>query len=61
MCTSGPLFLLDNLNFSDIIVTLDLQNRGTGIYQLVPRIEFGNELIKVDAILPGTIEVNISQ
>ncbi len=58
---SGPLFLLDNLNFSDIIVTLDLQNRGTGIYQLVPRIEFGNELIKVDAILPGTIEVNISQ
>ena len=58
---SGPLFLLDNLNFSDIIVTLDLQNRGTGIYQLVPRIEFGNELIKVDAIQPGTIEVNISQ
>ena len=58
---SGPLFLLDNLNFSDIIVTLDLQNRGTGIYQLVPRVEFGNEVIKVDAIQPGTIEVNISQ
>lgn len=58
---SGPLFLLDNLNFSDIIVTLDLQNRGTGIYQLVPRVEFGNEAIKVDAIQPGTIEVNISQ
>lgn len=58
---SGPLFLLDSLNFSDIIVTLDLQNRGTGIYQLVPRVEFGNEAIKVDAIQPGTIEVNISQ
>jgi YbbR domain-containing protein len=58
---SGPLYLLDELNLIDITVTLDLADHGVGTYQLVPQLTLMNEKIKVDAILPGTIEVTISQ
>ena len=58
---SGPLYLLEELNYSDIIVILDLTDRGPGTYQLVPRLELLNEKIKVDAILPGMIEVTITE
>lgn len=57
---SGPLYLLEELNYLDIIVILDLTERGPGTYQLVPRLELSNEKIKVDAILPGMIEVIIT-
>lgn len=56
---SGPLYLLEQYSFSDIIINLDLGGRGAGTYQLVPVMELLNEDIKVDAILPGTIEVII--
>jgi len=57
---SGPLYLLEELNYSDIIVILDLTDHGPGTYQLVPRLELLDEKIKVDAILPGMIEVVIT-
>jgi len=56
---SGPLYLLEGYTFSDIIINLDLIDRGPGTYQLVPVMERLSELLKVDAILPGTIEVII--
>lgn len=56
---SGPLYLLESYTFSDIIISLDLIDRGSGTYQLVPVMESLSELLKVDAILPGTIEVII--
>lgn len=58
---SGPLYLLDELVLSEILVTLDLEGREIGTYQLVPQVTLENSEIKVDAILPGTIEVTISQ
>lgn len=58
---SGPLYLLEQYSFSDIIINLDLGGRGAGTYQLVPVMELLNEDIKVDAILPGTIEVIIKK
>lgn len=56
---SGPLYLLEGYTFSDIIINLDLIDRGPGTYQLVPVMEMLSELLRVDAILPGTIEVII--
>jgi len=56
---SGPLYLLEGYTSSDIIITLDLIDRGPGTYQLVPVMEMLSEFLKVDAILPGTIEVII--
>jgi YbbR domain-containing protein len=56
---SGPLYLLESYTFSDIIITLDLLDRGPGTYQLVPVMKMLSEFLKVDAILPGTIEVII--
>jgi len=58
---SGPLYLLDELNYLDIIVILDLTDRGPGTYQLVPHLELLDEKIKIDAILPGMIEVTITE
>ena len=56
---SGPLYLLDELTLTDVVVSLDLTNYVPGTYQLVPEVSLANQLIKVDAILPGTIEVTI--
>jgi hypothetical protein len=53
------LYLLESYTFSDIIITLDLVDRGPGTYQFVPVMEMLSEFLKVDAILPGTIEVII--
>lgn len=58
---SGPIYLLDELTFDQIIVVLDLTDRVEGTYQLAPQVESLNDKIKVDAILPGTIEVTISR
>jgi YbbR domain-containing protein len=58
---SGPLDLLDQLDRSMITVIIDLSGRGVGTYQLAPEVLLENENIDVDAILPSTIEVIISQ
>lgn len=57
---SGPLYLLEGYKFSDIIIIVDLTDRGPGTYQLVPQLSMLNEEINVDAILPGTIEVVVT-
>jgi YbbR domain-containing protein len=58
---SGPLPLLDGLNLEDIFVLINLSDRGPGTYQLAPTVLLENNLISVDAILPSSIEVTISE
>lgn len=58
---SGPLPLLDELNLDLILVLLDLTDRGVGTYQLAPEVWLENNQISVDAILPSSIEVTITE
>jgi hypothetical protein len=53
--------LLDGLNLEDIFVLINLSDRGPGTYQLAPTVLLENNLISVDAILPSSIEVTISE
>jgi YbbR domain-containing protein len=57
---SGPLYLLEELEPATITVVIDLTDRGPGIYQLAPEVLLDNEEINVDAILPNTLEVTIT-
>jgi YbbR domain-containing protein len=54
---SGPLPLLDRIKPGDIRVIIDLQNVTTGKYQLVPRVELTISDLRVESVLPGSIEV----
>ncbi|MDY6847273.1 MAG: CdaR family protein [Chloroflexota bacterium] len=57
---SGPIDLLDNLSLESLVVIINLEDRDPGTYTLAPEIQLENEEINVDAILPNTIEVIIS-
>lgn len=54
---SGPMNLLEELTADNIRVTLDLSNRSPGTYQLSPEIFLNDDQLRLDSILPGTIEV----
>lgn len=54
---SGPMNLLEELTADNIRVTLDLTNRSPGTYQLSPDILLNDDELRLDSILPGTIEV----
>ena len=54
---SGPMNLLEELTADNIRVTLDLRNRSPGTYQLSPEIFLNDDQLRLDSILPGTIEV----
>lgn len=58
---SGPVNLLEQLSPSTLVVILDLENRDPGTYTLAPEVRLDNEEINVDAILPNTIEVTITE
>jgi YbbR domain-containing protein len=58
---SGPLPLLDELDLTKILVLIDLTDRGPGTYQLAPEVMLENNQIKVDVILPSSVEVTISE
>jgi len=57
---SGPLNALDSLDPAMLTVMIDLADRGPGTYQLAPQVLLENEDITVDAILPSTLEVTIT-
>jgi YbbR domain-containing protein len=57
---SGPIPILDALTPADITVVINLSDRGPGTYTLAPVIQIENAEINVDAILPNTIEVTVS-
>jgi YbbR domain-containing protein len=56
---SGPLYLLDKLSASQVRVYIDLTGRTAGTYQLFPTVVLDNKDIRVESLLPGTIEVII--
>jgi len=58
---SGPLYLLEQLNVANIRVTVDLQGKTAGTYQLTPSVDLGYEDLELDSILPATIEVVLSR
>jgi YbbR domain-containing protein len=58
---SGPLPLLDTLTQDRITVSVDLTGQGPGTYQLVPRVELPSTDLKLESVLPGSIEVTITQ
>jgi len=58
---SGPLNLLEGLDPATLVVTIDLADRGPGTYQLAPEVLLEVEDITVDAILPNTLEVTITE
>ncbi|KUK97935.1 MAG: hypothetical protein XE06_0251 [Anaerolineaceae bacterium 46_22] len=57
---SGPIDLLDDLSLENLVVIINLEDREPGTYTLAPEIQLENGDINVDAILPNTIEVTIS-
>jgi YbbR domain-containing protein len=56
---SGPLPLLDSLAISDVVVQVDLTGLAPGTYQLTPKVTIAGYTLKVESILPGTVEVTI--
>ena len=57
---SGPLPLLETLSSQQVLVVLDLTELEEGTHQLTPDIEILVSDITVESILPGTVEVIIS-
>lgn len=58
---SGPVDLLERLSPSTLVVIINLEDREPGTYTLAPVVQLENEEINVDAILPNTIEVTITE
>lgn len=57
---SGPLPVLDRLSSRDIRVVLDLSGLTAGTYQLKPDLQFSDPDLRVESILPGSVQVTIS-
>lgn len=57
---NGPLPVLDNLAADDVRVVLDLGNLAQGTHQLTPNVIAASPQIRVQSILPDTIEVTIT-
>ncbi|MEA4812488.1 MAG: CdaR family protein [Anaerolineaceae bacterium] len=58
---SGPIYILNQLIQRDLEVTIDLEGKTAGTYQLAPQIKLPDNKIKIDSTLPGTLEVVISK
>jgi YbbR domain-containing protein len=54
---SGPVPLLDRLKPEDISVVIDLTNVVSGTYQFAPRVTVSVPELRVESILPSSIEV----
>jgi YbbR domain-containing protein len=57
---SGPIPLLDTLKASDVRVFVDMTDDPVGTYQRTPQVEIKIPEIRVQSILPGSIEVIIT-
>ena len=58
---SGPLPVLDTLRADNLRVTVDMTDAKVGTYQRTPKVELAVGEVRVDSILPGTVEITISQ
>jgi YbbR domain-containing protein len=56
---SGPLPVLDAMTAADLLVIIDLTGVTTGTYQMVPRVDLQGADVRVESILPGSIEVTV--
>ena len=56
---SGPLPVLDRMSAQDVHAVIDVSSLGAGTYQLTPRIELNSQELRVESIIPGTVEVVI--
>ncbi len=56
---SGPLPLLDSLTKDDVRVIVEMDGESFGTYQRMPRVEIRINELRVESILPGTVEVTI--
>jgi YbbR domain-containing protein len=56
---SGPLPILDRLQSNQLRVILDMNGKDSGIYQLVPKVDLKGLELRVESILPGSIEVTV--
>jgi YbbR domain-containing protein len=57
---SGPIPLLDTLKASDVRVYVDMTDDPEGTFQRTPQVEIKIPEIRVQSILPGSIEVIIT-
>jgi len=57
---SGPVPVLNTLKPSDIRVIVDLTGLDVGAYQLSPEVDFLPPQVKIESILPATVEVSVS-
>jgi hypothetical protein len=58
---SGPMPLLDALNPSDVQIVLDLADTSkAGTYQLIPKSVIKINDLRIESIVPGTIEVDLT-
>ncbi len=57
---SGPLPVLDQLTAQNIRVTVDVTGQAVGTYQLSPHIELLDGELKVELVLPSTVEVTVA-
>jgi hypothetical protein len=56
---SGPVLELDALNPADVRVVVDVTGLEPGVYPLEPQVNLLSALIRVEAVLPETLEVTI--
>jgi len=56
---SGPLPLLEQLTSAAVQVTINLNEMEPGTYQITPTVTKDSEEIRIDSVLPATIEVVI--
>jgi YbbR domain-containing protein len=56
---SGPLPLLEQLTSAGVQVTINLSEMEPGTYQITPNVTNDSEEIRIDSVLPATIEVVI--
>jgi YbbR domain-containing protein len=58
---TGPIVLLDNLDPQQSLrVTVDLADRGPGIYQIDPQVEVLVEDVLVESVLPLVIQAQVT-
>jgi YbbR domain-containing protein len=56
---AGPLIVLDTLSPEDFLVVLDLTGLPIGVYQRTPEVDLLPDEIRIQTILPETVEVTI--
>lgn len=58
---SGPLPVLDVLKSQEIKITIDLTGKGPGTYQITPPVLIDDPDVRIESVIPGTIEVKITR